>query len=77
MKHWLDICQHNIPTTSPLINAEAEREIKGKAMTRNLKTRIVTQVALPVHMLKILQQLKNPSLLAEALALALTFQKQL
>ena len=54
LKQWLDICQHNIPTTRPLINVEAKREIKGRAMTRNLKIRIVTRVALTVHMLKIL-----------------------
>ena len=41
---------------------------KRKGMTQNLKTRIVTRVALLVHTLKILQQLKNPPLLAEELA---------
>ena len=65
---WLDICQHNIPTTSPLINIEAKREIKEKGMTQNLKIRIVTRVVLLVHTLKILQQMKIPPLLAEELA---------
>ena len=65
---WLDICQHNIPTSSPLINVEAKREIKEKGMTQNLKIRIVTPVVLLVHTLKILQQMKIPPLLAEELA---------
>ena len=41
---------------------------KRKGMTQNLKTRIVTRMALLLHTLKILQQLKNPPLLAEELA---------
>ena len=57
-----------MPTTSLLIKVEAKWEIKERGMTQSLKTRIVTLVALLVHTLKILQQLKNPPLLAEELA---------
>ena len=64
---WLDICQHNIPTTSPLINVEAKREIKERGITQNLKIRIVTRVALLVNTLKILLQMKILALLAEEL----------
>ena len=45
-----------------------EKKIKEKGITQNLKIRIVTRVVLLVHMLKILQQIKTPSLLAEELA---------
>ena len=52
----------------PAHQRRGKRELNGRAMIPNLKTRIVTRVALPVHTLKILQQLKNPPLLAEELA---------
>ena len=48
------IYQHNIPTTSLLINVEAKMEIKRRAMTQSLKTRTVTRVELLVHMPRIL-----------------------
>ena len=41
---------------------------KEKWTIQNLKIRIVTRVALLVHTLKILQQMKTPPLLAEELA---------
>ena len=65
---WIDICQHNIPTTSPLTNVEAIKEIKEKEMTQNLKIRIVPLVVLLVYTLKILQKMKTPPPLAEELA---------
>ena len=58
---WLDIYQHNIPTTSPLINTEKKMEIKRRTMTKKLKTKIVTQMAL---------------LLVKFLVSALTFQNK-
>ena len=45
-----------------------KKKIKEKGITQNLKIRIVTRVVLLVHMLKILQQMKTPPLLAEELA---------
>ena len=45
-----------------------KRKIKRRAMTQNFKTRIVIGVALLVNTLKLLQQLKNPLLLAKELA---------
>ena len=45
-----------------------KKEIKRRVMDGNLKTRIVTLMALPVYMLKTLQQLKNPLSLTELLA---------
>ena len=67
-KQQLGTYQPNIPTTSLLTNLEVTREIKEKGMIQNLKIRIVSQVVLLGHTLKILQQTKTPSLLAEELA---------
>ena len=58
--------QHS--NNKPAHRAEAKREIKEREMTQNLKIRIVTRVALLVHTLKILQQMKIQPLLAEELA---------
>ena len=68
IKAMANIYQHNILTTSPLINVEAKREIKRRVMNRNLKTRTVSLAILPAHMLKTLQQLKSPLPLTERLA---------
>ena len=46
---------------------DGKRGIKRRGMIRNLKTRIVTRVALQVHTLEILHHLKSPPLLAEEL----------
>ena len=55
----------------------SKKEIKIREMVQNLKTKTATHVTSQVHTLKILQQLKNPALLAEGLVSALTFWSQM
>ena len=53
------------PNNKPTNQRNGKKGIKRREMIRNLKTRIVPQVVPQVHMLKILQHLKIPSLLAK------------
>ena len=48
-------------------NQRGAKKGEKRGMHQNLKTRIVPPAALPVHMLKIPRQLKNPLFLAELL----------
>ena len=59
-------------TTNLPINVTVKK-IKIREMLQNLKIKTVTHVTPQVHTLKILQQLKNPPLLAEGLVSVLTF----
>ena len=56
------------PNNKAIYQRGGKKGDKKKEMTQNLKTRIVKWVALLVHTLKILQQMKIPPLLARELA---------
>ena len=56
------------PNNKPTNQHQENKGNKRKGITYNLKIRIVTRVVLLVHMLKVLQQMKTPPLLAEELA---------
>ena len=77
MKQWLNIYQHNIPTTSLLINITVNRGIKIRKMIQNLNTKTTTHVTPQVYTFRTLQQLENPPLLAKGLVSALTFWKKM
>ena len=74
MARYLSTQYHN---NKPAHQRDGKKGDKKKGMIRNLKTRIVTRAPLQVHMLKILQHLKNSPLLAEELVQALTFWRQM
>ena len=65
------------PNNKPVNQRNGKRRIKIREMIQNPKTKRVTRVTLQVHTLEILQQLKNPPLLAEGLVSALTFLRQM
>ena len=56
------------PNNKPPNQRNGKRGIKIREMIQNPKTKIVTRVTLQVHTSEILQQVKNPPLLAEELA---------
>ena len=64
-------------TNKPINQHNGKKGIKIREMIQNLKAKTATHVTPQVHTLEILQQLKNPLLLAEVLVLALIFWKQM